>query len=233
MHRIALFTLPSLMACNLFKRPVDTATEDKYAPCVESSSSIDIDDASALGFSPQTMINSAGGERAETFVYADDSTTALNFSIVYSSGDLRFVDAERNPDAGGDTGVATMDAIWDSAAEYCPDRIEADVAYNFVTADGAFNESWDATLKSFDGAYSTIYLSFDPTALSGTYDMGAAVGGDYTSLSGWVDMSLSSDTSQGLVSGQAEHAEDCGDDDDCAVSVDYVEVGLWEPAASR
>ena len=59
---------------------------------------------------------------------------------------------------------------------------------SFSTETGAFDESWSSTLSATAADLVSLHQDFDPTALTGTYDVKTDVTStDYDSLSTWLD----------------------------------------------
>jgi hypothetical protein len=121
------------------------------------------DEVSALGFAPADILAFSAGDRADTLVYADSSTTGVTIGL--ATGSARFEDREWIDDATGEPAERT-DEIDD-----CGDVVAIDGDLNFSTDDGQFDEGADVVLESADGESAAIYAMLDPEALGGTYTL--------------------------------------------------------------
>ncbi len=154
----------------------DTGGENAWNPCTYATTVVDWEDVTDLGFSAAELLAVVGGPRAEVLEWLTlegtaGDTTDLVLEAAWTGGEIRYVDAE--PREGADTGYWELRAgrsvpgadgrdtaetppedtgPFDTGGDgpLCPDSLEVDVTFSFVTTDGAFDESTDALLYAHD-----------------------------------------------------------------------------------
>lgn len=151
--------------------------ENAYQMCDETTTTLSGSDAvSALvGVSADEVLDATGGGFSVTATWSADTSlltqsplggeTQLTVTFFYDGGEIREV--ESVPNDGGGQEIA-MD---------CLHRLEIDVTVGIETADGAFVETWPATLvQSLASGGSglappTTWADFDPYALAGDFEI--------------------------------------------------------------
>lgn len=162
----------------------DDNDENAYQMCDETSTALEGSDAvsTLVGVSADDVLEATGGGFVVTATWSDDTSlltqsplggeTQLTVTIAYEGGVIREVESVPNEDGGGGPEIA-MD---------CRHRLEIDVTLGVETADGAFAESWPATLVqslASDGAgldAPSVAADFDPGALAGDFEIVAIEG---------------------------------------------------------
>jgi hypothetical protein len=111
--------------------------EPKGPHCEESASEVPMEKPTALGFSPAQLAARLPETEQTTLRWADDTQTEL--SLAFRPQDsARFVDSEAVYPDGEQPAIGVI----------CEDRVEIDVSWDFLTADGAFDESFDTPLRA-------------------------------------------------------------------------------------
>lgn len=220
MKTIPLLALLALTGCFINdKDSGDTGLLDSSGPsCEDTPTAIDLDEATALGVSGQDLLDLAGAVPETELYWVDGgAVTGLSIGVSYA-GEARWVISEEVPC----TGPGDCPAI----AVICDDRLEVDVAVTFATDDGAFDETWAATLSSTDGQTATFSAAIDPDALGGTWTPESLDPDQYDSFS----VSASGRFDEGGPSG-AISAQGTGTDGDVAWA-ENIEIARW-PASDE
>ncbi len=142
-------------------------------PCIDTPTVLAIDEASMGGFSGEQLLVDKLGPRATQLRFADEPTTLspdwkgieleLTVTLRHEGGEVRWVDAEPNPDyddSGNESGFTE-----------CTDRLEIDVEIDFVSADGAFDEHREAVLTATAVDRADLQADLLPPGLMGTFDV--------------------------------------------------------------
>lgn len=167
MHRQRfLSTLPLLVllaACSSDSSDEKT-NEALYPQCIETRTSLGLDDSTTLGITAREAFASAEGEHIATLRWEKGGETELRLVVSGEPFALELV--ERKPSQG----EGPIDMAFD-----CYDSLEAHVRATFVTEDGGFDESWDdlrlsaeRTMDSFSRIEAA--RSIDLDELRGSYE---------------------------------------------------------------
>ena len=153
--------------------------------CQQESTVIAIDEPSPLGLSAQDLLDDAVGTYSGSLEWLEDGfvhytgdagPTAVDAEIAYTGGDARF-----------SAGTLLVGCEHEGPCP-CPDLLEVDVQLNIATADGVFDESFDAQLvyteddSGFSPTGASIRLEFDPDDTSGSFSSASLVIGEEWTL---------------------------------------------------
>lgn len=161
--------------------------EEAADTCEETTTILaSLDEVSALlGISAAELLDATGNGFTLTATYTVDTSlltqsplggeTELTVTISFAGGEIREI-ASVPVDSGSGQDIAVD----------CPDRLEVEVSVAFVTADGAFNETWPAILTQTDAAESSPSLTadFDPYEVEGTFEIVSIEGPTPDSVTG-------------------------------------------------
>ena len=173
----------------------DGGDENAFSPCDETVQLLnDLEEVSTLlGISAADLLAATGDGFIVTATYTEDTSiltqsplggeTELTVTVAYDGGEIREVDSE--PVENGA-----------EIAGECLDRLELEVALSFVTADGAFTENWPALLVQSVSANGTgfsdptLSASFDPSAMTGSFEIVSIAGEPPDSVSGAIQTTM-------------------------------------------
>ncbi len=187
--------------------------------CDDVSTAVELDEVTELGFSAQQLVDLAivPSPWYETLNWHHGGYTSLTLSFEAPTGAAFVESTAVYPEEGGaDIGIV------------CADRVEVSVPLSFETVDGAFDESWDATLSSTDGETVDFRVDLDPNGLTGSYDITHDVHeDDWDEAELWVAGSFAEGDCRGDVAGQVSGTDPCLRGDACSAWVSSVEIGGW------
>lgn len=196
-------------------------TADEGWTCQDTPTTIGMSDPTALGFTAEAALAHATASESATLTYADATTTPLTLGFA-SAGTARFVDSE--PVYEGDGDEVTLIEI------DCFDRVEVAGTFTFVTDDGLFDESFDASLSATVAEEATISASLDLDALGGTFEIEPFVDttDPWDDARAWIQATFVAGVSRGVVDGQVSGSDpDCEAGDACTAWAAQVAVGTW------
>lgn len=143
-------------------------------PCIDTPTVLGLDDASVLGFSAAQLLDGKLGKRSTTLTFASEPTTLsddlknkqlpLEVELRFEDGEVRFIDSSENPDYdnhGNESGFPE-----------CIDRLEIEVAIDFVTAGKEFDERRAGILVATTVERAELLLELSP--LQGSFDPATA-----------------------------------------------------------
>lgn len=149
-------------------------TGESNDPCIDTPTVLTLDESSALGFSAAQLLDGKLGKRSTTLTFAGEPTVLsddlknkqlpLEVELRHDGGEVRFIDSSENPDyddSGNESGFID-----------CSDRLEVDVAIDFVTKDKEFDEHRTGILVATTVERATLLLDLDP--LQGSFDPATA-----------------------------------------------------------
>ena len=149
-------------------------TGESNNPCIDTPTVLTLDESSALGFSAAQLLDGKLGKRSTTLTFAGEPTTLsedlknkqlpLAVDLRHNGGEVRFIDSSENPDyddSGNESGFID-----------CSDRLEVDVAIDFVTKDKEFDEHRTGILVATTVERATLLLDLAP--LQGSFDPATA-----------------------------------------------------------
>lgn len=179
-------------------------------------SSVDLadDEASSLGFGRSEVAAVSEGSHAGSLSYDGGGSAGLTVDVTL--GDARFLDMEWLDDGSGELATPTTEMG-------CADLVEVDASILFSSDDGAFDEMWDASLRSAEAGFVSFTQDIDLDALTGTYTYTPT--DDYESLQVWVDGAFDSTGSHGALSAIGTQTEGSGDDG--TVSGTNLQLATW------
>lgn len=200
---------------------------EAFEPCIETRTSIGLDDETSLGLTVREAFEIAEGEHQATLRFHDDSETGLTLSIEGEPFEIELVERERNTNSGSGEGPAI------ELAEACNDSLVAKVKASFKTDDESFDEAWDDLQLSFskvmDSARVDGRRALDFESLGGSYMPNELPSSDYDRI---VQPSVSLTIEEGRFSGSitylAEKTE--GEGDDGTVSAANITAASWDRA---
>lgn len=189
--------------------------EQAGASCeARSSTPLGADEASPGGFTPaEVAAGITAFDGAFTWAVHDPTTLALTPTV--DLGSAAWVDYELASDGSGI-----------EPAIFCEDGIELDVAVDFVTADGRFDEAWTWTAFAGEPTTATAWAELDVDALGGTYVVEEVDLADYDDFRAFVSATWTAGVSAGTVDGQATTEGD-PDDPDSTASATNVPIASW------
>lgn len=132
-----LFITSLLFASALLasKDKLDTLPAHPY--CQETVLLYDFDLVTPLGFSGNDLLNTVGAVRPVTISYGYKAEPSFGtLSLEPSALQVKYIQSEPVYPSGTDVGIV------------CNDRMEVDVKLGLNSEDGAFADTWDATLVS-------------------------------------------------------------------------------------
>jgi hypothetical protein len=154
---------------------------------------IDLDEVTPLGFSAGELLDATMGTRSAGVVWVSGGDTAMTIELSYEDGSAEFQERDWVGDHNG-----TLEAI----GVDCPDVIQIAARVEVTTADGALDESWDVVAL----ADSATRLSFSRRLedLNGSLAIeDFAPAGDWTSIRALIDLAIDAGGLSGRISGQA------------------------------
>lgn len=155
----------------------DDGDENAYEVCDETTTTLDGAgvESALVGVSADDVLVGTGGGFSVTATWSADTSlltqsplggeTQLAVTIDFAGGEIREIESVPNEDGGQEI---AMD---------CLHRLEIDVTLGVETDDGAFAESWPATLTQSLAsggaglATPTLLADFDPYALAGDFEI--------------------------------------------------------------
>lgn len=164
-------------------------SEANFDSCDETRTTLTRDEVSSLGFSAGQLLDSMSNALEVPFLWTSGSQTTLHLQVAYSDGIINFVDAEPKPSEEG--------TYTDGAAAICDDYVEVGVTLSFKTDDGAFDESFDLKLQSFDGLSATFGVDLLPDSLNGSYELTIENPEQYDEVTAYLNGSISGTSSAG------------------------------------
>jgi hypothetical protein len=166
--------------------------EESYGCRPVSSAPLATTASSPLGFSAADALATMGGSHTGNLHWAKGGDTALTVSIMPKGGDAAFVHWAWG---GGSGGAEIEIAAVDAGA--CRDAVDIPVTLGFKTADGAFDEQWDATLSASSTSRGQIVLPVDVTKLTGSFHVTEVDPSQFTKI----DVTLQLSVDAGVPSG--------------------------------
>lgn len=149
-------------------------TGESNDPCIDTPTVLTLDESSALGFSAAQLLDGKLGKRSTTLTFAGEPTVLsddlknkqlpLEVELRHDGGEVRFIDSSENPDyddSGNESGFID-----------CSDRLEVDVAIDFVTKDKEFDEHRTGILVATTVERADLLLDLAP--LQGSFDPATA-----------------------------------------------------------
>jgi len=192
------------MACNPDTQKPGSGGQfgEENLGCVEIERvSVALDDASALGFDAQSVIDLTGSF-SETLVYGDDSQSALALQVAPADGGVVELVSYQYFDESGQE-IAMAD---------CSQQIEIDVEVQAVSDDGVLDESVLGVLVAVAAGEASLFVELDPPG--GDLDPLAYYEGEnYDSVAVWLSVWLDESGASGDVFAQATSSEGDGDPD--------------------
>ncbi len=164
---------------------------------ISEETALDLDEVSALGISPQEVLDIAEAEHSATLTWADDSTTALTLSVSDPTN-ARYVTYEYVSSDGAEIDMN------------CPDVVVIDMTLGLSTDDGAFAESLDGSLVVDEDLAIRSWVELE--GLAGGFDPEDFATESFDTV--WADMAVAYDESgvSGEISGYGEIVSGSGDD---------------------
>lgn len=197
-------------------------TDEAMGPhCEDTATVITLEESTALGFSGAELLALAEGTHTSTLTWSGDGgSTVLTLTLARpTDGEVRYVDSEA---VAGDTGMSPAMAV------ECPDRLEVDLAFTFVTEDGTFNESWSGALMGTQPTNASWSTELDPAALGGSFAVEPwAEGEDYDTAELQISGTHDASGPAGSVTLQLSGADECEDGDECTAWASQQEIGTW------
>ncbi len=126
-----------------------------------------------LGYSADQILAFAGGVHRVPVQWKDGSSefatlsttpasgeTELELTVSYEDGDVSLV--QRQPGTSGGAGPAI-------ASDPCNDQLTIEVTVQVKTDNGAFDDTFPATLTVDSASHATLHIDFDPEDLGGSF----------------------------------------------------------------
>ena len=154
--------------------------------CDEQVADIDLDAASALGFSANEVLTFAGGEHTVSLLWLEDPIASYGpesgrSEITLTIEPLAAHFVERSPKTtSGEVVFSDIDS--DDPRDSCRDSIRLDVRVGVSTAGGALAETVETTLDAFAADFVSGSLSFDVNELVGSFEAEPALPRSNTEL---------------------------------------------------
>jgi hypothetical protein len=171
--------------------------------------SLQLDEASPLGFTGDQALAGIEGEWTRTLTWAEGGTTDVVVIVAYA----------------GDGTVEWQDREWveegqqvQPAAELgdCVDVLELPISIDFTTADGAFAETWTGVALAETTTFATHFHELDLATLEGSYQLTSVDPGDFDSVRAWVDMTFEDSWVLGDIEAQRTTTDDSAGGDGTA-----------------
>lgn len=186
--------------------------------CDDQKEPVGVTDVTPLGFSASDVISSISGERTAPLTWAKGGSTTATV-LVGTPTAARFVESTRkegSPSGGPEPGFAVE----------CSDRLEIDVPLSFSTADGAFAETLEVTLRAERVDAASFYHELDLSALEGSYQVTEVDPSAYKQVRVYLSGTIDSSAVTGEISGTAE-SYPSGSGPDATVSASLFEVAAF------
>lgn len=199
---IAPLPLLALLACDdAIQDPGDGGQfgEETGSGCeVVGETPLALDEASALGFAPQDLLDLAEGEHALDLTWSDGSTSPLALGVADPS-DARLLDYEYVSDGSG------AEPAFD-----CADVLAIDVQLTLVTDDGGLAEDMAVVLQRSEGEETRIRADLD--AIAGSLDPWDHAPEAFDEVWADVEIEFAAAGPAGIVSGYGETTSGTGDE---------------------
>ncbi|MGK4003250.1 hypothetical protein WMF31_11545 [Sorangium sp. So ce1036] len=186
--------------------------------CEDQKQPIGEADVSPLGFSASEVLASIAGERTAPLTWANGGSTTVTV-LVGAPTAVRFVESTRVEDSDP-SGVEPAFAV------DCSDHLEIDVPLSFATADGAFAESLQVTLRATEAGTARFHHEFDLAALEGSYEVTEVDPSAYKEVSVYLRGTIGESAVTGEIDGTAE-SHPSGSGPDATVSATLFEVATF------
>lgn len=155
---LSLALVPLMFACG-------EVNEDSWFPgCDETTTVLDIDEVSNLGFSGTELFDALGGIRTYTGEYDIGGTAETTETLTLGSGDVLLVERVESQPPEGFTGAIPAIAV------ICDDTVQVPVDVTVSTDDGTFEESATAVLEGSTVDRATWSAEIAAGGLSGSFD---------------------------------------------------------------
>ena len=149
----------ALAALTLAACSGQTGSESSGCEAV-SSTELELEEATPLGFSGADMLALAVGEREATLTWDKGGSTPLTIDAEHAGDKARYVERSfQNADSGREI------------AFDCPNLVKVDVVLTFRTEDGAFAETFAAHLHASEAGEATASATRELSAVEGTYEL--------------------------------------------------------------
>ncbi|WP_437492236.1 hypothetical protein WME75_17455 [Sorangium sp. So ce1014] len=155
---------------------------------------IGADDVSPLGFSAREALSAVSGERSVPLTWATGGSTTATLSV----GELVAARFAGPTDGSGSSGAEPGNDIG------CSDHLQIDVPMAFSTEDGAFDDSFEVTLRATQVGAATFTHAIDLAALQGSYEVTEVDPAEFREVFVWLIGMLSSSAVEGSIGGLAE-----------------------------
>lgn len=165
---------------NPFDEPVGDVNSDgdeggsAGGRCDEAVAEIELDAATALGFSANQVLDFAGGEHTVSLAWLEDPIASYGpesgrsaITLTIEPLAAHFVDRSFKT-SSGDVGFPTIDT--GDPRDSCRDSIRLDVRVGVSTAGGALAETVETSLDAFAADFVNGSLSFDVGELRGSFE---------------------------------------------------------------
>lgn len=205
----------SLLALSL--TGCETVDEVSTLQCIETKTVLTLDEASALGYSAQSILEQFEGTYTEPMTWTDGGGSDVTVSLTYEGGNLYFVDAELEEMKEGE--------IYNDIYIECPDFMLVEASLTVNSEDGRLAESADVSLLSYNGEAAHALFSRTPEALQGTLEP-LSVASEWDDISFSITAFFSTEGHEGSVN---EIASRSGDEDDetSVAEAQHFERGSW------
>lgn len=181
--------------------------------CPSTTSPIDPDAPSPLGFTAEEVLDWAAGTHTATATWgpgAEEShlvevtpepdSTELELELTYVGGPVLFV--ARNVEQGrSDEG---LEPALQPEPGACPDLLLIEVEAHLRTSNGAFDDTFTAQLRASSAEQAELRVPFDVTALQGSFTLAAVEEGSTIQQPTW-SATLAPDAFSGTIQAVVEH----------------------------
>jgi len=215
-----LIPLSTLIAVIAFAgcRDENQNLDETGAYCEETSTVIDLDEQTALGFAAQEVIDALAFVHETDLVYGDGGTAALTIDLRFDGGEARYVDSE----------AVYPDGVSEASAILCDSYVEIDVTVDFFTDDGVFDETWALPLEATAADAASFRLNdLTPDDFAGSYDFLAFDPAEYDEVTTSVWAAFDMGGPRGDIS-EIATAETQGDGDEGVAFAENQTVASWD-----
>lgn len=144
-------------------------------PCIDTPTVLAIDAETPLGVTAEAFLADKLGPRETKLTFADEPLSLsddwkgkelpLTVELRYEGGEIRYIDSEINPEYDPTEG--------EGFPGECEDRLEIDVAFDFVTEALEFDEHSVGTLQAVNADRAQLRVVLLPPGLTGSFDPAA------------------------------------------------------------
>ncbi len=203
----------------------DNGGEASGESCEEVvSQAIELDEETVIGVSARELIDAITGVHQTTLSWGgdleegdyeltpDSGETTITVEVIPRPETAVFVDLEVE-ESDGEDGRVLID---EPGGNQCTDEVRVTADVVITSANGAFDDTFEATFSTKTGSVASTRINIVPGELAGSFDIASTAGGEPVQTA--ISLSFSFGTLSGTVSGIWQQVHGDPDDPDSLVS---------------